>query len=147
MSLLAKLTDEMKIAMKAREADRLLTIRSLIAEIKKMAIDTGKELSEDDEISFLTTQAKRRREAIDAFAEARPELADKERAELVIIESYLPTQLTPEEAAEVVRAVVDRVGATSKKDLGKVMGPAMAELKGRFPGKDVKALVEGQLGD
>lgn len=145
MSLLAKLTDEMKIAMKARDTERLTTIRGLMAEIKKMAIDTGKEMTADDEISFLTTQAKRRREAIDAFAETRPELADKERAELAVIESYLPTQLTPEEAADVVRAVVERVGATSKKDLGKVMGPAMAELKGRFPGKDVKSLVESLL--
>lgn len=145
MSLLAKLTDEMKIAMKARDTERLTTLRGLMAEIKKMAIDTGKEMTADDEISFLTTQAKRRREAIDAFAETRPELADKERAELAVIESYLPTQLTPEEAADVVRAVVERVGATSKKDLGKVMGPAMAELKGRFPGKDVKSLVESLL--
>lgn len=145
MSLLAKLTDDMKTAMKARESERLSVIRGLIADIKRLEIDTKSTLDEAGELDFLTKQAKRRRESIESFASVRPELAEKERAELAIIEEYLPKQLTPEEASEVVRPIIERVGATSKKDVGKVMGPAMAELKGRFPGKDVKSLVESLL--
>ena len=145
MSLLAQLTEDMKAAMKARESERLVVLRGLIAEIKRLEIDTKTPLDAAGELDFLTKQAKRRRESIDAFAEARPELADKERAELEVIEAYLPKQLTPEEAAEILRGVIARVGVTSKKEAGKVMRPAMDELKGRFPGKDVKALVDSLL--
>lgn len=145
MSLLATLTEDMKAAMKARESERLSVIRGLIADIKRIELDTKSTLDEAGELDFLTKQAKRRRESIEAFAEARPELAEKERAELAVIETYLPKQLTPEEALEVLRPLVERLGVTTKKEVGKVMGPAMAELKGRFPGKDVKALVESLL--
>lgn len=148
MALLEKLTEDMKTAMKARDKERLTVVRALIADLKKAKIDTGTDLDEQGEIDFLTKQAKRRREAIDAFQDAgRQELADAEAAELAVIETYLPKQLSAEEATEVVRTIIDRVGASSKKDLGRVMGPAMGELKGRFPGKDVKAIVESLLED
>jgi|SRR5690554_3338446 len=147
MSLLDKLTEDMKAAMRAKEKERLTTIRGLLSEVKRIEIDTKKSMTEDDEIAFLSSQAKRRREAIDAFAETRPELAQKERDELEIIEEYLPKQLSPEEASEIVRAIIEKVGATSKKDLGRVMGQAMGQLKGRFPGGEVKALAEGLLPD
>ena len=147
MSLLSKLTEDMKTSMRARDSERLTTVRGLIAEIKRIELDSKTTMREDDEISFLTTQAKRRREAIDAFAEARPELADKERAELSIIEEYLPKQLSEDEAAEIVRGVIQEVGASSPKDLGRVMGKAMGALKGRFPGNQVKDLATRLLQD
>src|SRR5699024_2147559 len=106
-----------------------------------------KTLSEDEEIAFLTTQAKRRREAIEAFEDARPELAQKEQDELDLITAYLPKQLSAEEATEHLRTIIEQVGATSKKDLGKVMGRAMKELKGRFPGGEVRNLVAQLLDD
>lgn len=147
MSLLETLQANMKEAMKARQADRLGVIRMLIADIKKMQIDGQKEsLTEDEEIAFLSTQAKRRRDSIDQYvAGNREDLADVERAELAIIETYLPQQLSPEEATEIARGIIADVGATSPKDMGKVMGPLMGKLKGRFPGKDVKPLVEALL--
>lgn len=145
MSLLATLTEDMKVAMKARESERLGVIRGLIADIKRIEIDTKTPLDEAGELDFLTKQAKRRRESIESFAAVRPDLAAKEEAELAVIETYLPKQLTPEEAVELLRPIIARVGVTSRKEVGKVMGPAMAELKGRFPGKDVKALVESLL--
>lgn len=147
MSLLQKLTDDMKSAMRAKDKARLTTIRGLIAEIKRMELDGNKTLSEDEEIAFLTTQAKRRREAIEAFEGSRPELAQKEQEELDLITGYLPKQLSPEEATDILRTIIEDVGATSKKDLGKVMGRAMKELKGRFPGSDVRNLVAQLLED
>jgi len=147
MSLLQKLTEDMKTAMRAKEKERLTTIRGLIAEIKRMELDGNKTLSEDEEIAFLTTQAKRRREAIEAFQTERPELAQKEQEELELITTYLPQQLSEEEASEVLKKIIAEVGATSKKDLGKVMGKAMQELKGRFPGNEVRNLVATLLDD
>lgn len=147
MSLLTKLTEDMKTAMRARESERLTTVRGLLAEVKRIELDSKKSMSEEEEIQFLTTQAKRRREAMDAFAETRPELAEKEGAELAIIEEYLPKQLSRDEAAEIVKTIIEKVGASSKKDLGRVMGQAMKELKGRFPGGEVKALAESLLSD
>lgn len=147
MSLLQKLTEDMKTAMRAKEKERLTTVRGLIAEIKRMELDGNKTLTEDEEIAFLTTQAKRRREAIEAFQDERPELAQKEQDELDLITTYLPQQLSPEEATDVLKKIISDVGATSKKDLGKVMGKAMQELKGRFPGNEVRNLVAQLLED
>lgn len=147
MSLLQKLTEDMKTAMRAKEKERLTTIRGLIAEIKRMELDGNKTLTEDEEIAFLTTQAKRRREAIEAFQDERPELAQKEQDELDLITTYLPQQLSPEEATDVLKNIITEIGATSKKDLGKVMGKAMQELKGRFPGNEVRNLVAQLLED
>jgi uncharacterized protein YqeY len=146
MALLEQLTNDMKEAMKAREADRLATIRLLIADLKTERINKMRDLTPDDEIDFLSRQAKRRRESIESFEGAgRTEMADKEKVELAVIETYLPKQLTVDEAREIAAAVIAEVGAASKKDINKVMGPLMARLKGRFPGKDVKPMVDGLL--
>ncbi len=146
MSLLLSLQADMKVAMKARDAVSLTTIRGMIADIKKLQIDTQKEMNEAAELSFLSTQAKRRRESIEAFRKGgRDDLADNEEAELAIIEKYLPAQLSEEEARAEISKIIESVGATSKKDFGRVMGASAKALKGRFPGKDVKALVEGLL--
>jgi len=146
MSLLETLTTDMKAAMKARDQGRLSVLRMLIAGVQLQQKEAKRDLTESEEIEFLATSAKRRRESIDAYAAAaRADLADVERAELVVIESYLPAQLTPDEAAEVVRRVIDEVGATSKKDMGKVMAAVMPSLRGRFDGKAAKDLVGSLL--
>lgn len=148
MALLDDLTKDMKDAMRAKEKERLTVIRGMIAELKRMAIDGQKEaLSDEEEIAFLSKQAKQRRESISAFEEAdRADLAEKEARELAIIDAYLPEQLTDEEAEAKIQAIIDRVGAQSKADIGKVMGPAMAEMKGRYPGSNVKDITMRLLG-
>ena len=147
MSLLETLQTDMKEAMKARQADRLGVIRMLISDIKKILIDGQKsEITEDEEIAFLSTQAKRRRDSIDQYTKgAREDLAAIEVAELAIIETYLPQQLTVDEATDITREVIAAVGATSIKDMSKVMAGLMPRLKGRFPGKDVKPILESLL--
>lgn len=138
MALLDQLKDDMKAAMKAREKGRLTTIRGLISELKNMAIN-GKEVSGQDEIVFLSKQAKQRRESIETYKDAgRQDLVDKEQAELDVIREYLPEQLSDEKAEEVVQGIIDDVGAESPADLGKVMGQAMQKLKGKYPGAQVK---------
>lgn len=147
MGLKEKLTADMKAAMKAREAARLATIRLLLSDWKKQLIDSKTELSEQDELQFLATQAKRRRESIQAFEEGgRDEMAEQERVELAVIEDYLPKQLTADEVRELIAKAVADTGAESMKDMGKVMGKLMPQLKGRFPGKDVQPLVKEALG-
>ena len=146
MSLQATITQDMKAAMKAREKMRLSTLRMLLSDLKNMRIQLQRDLTEAEEVSFLTTQAKQRQESIEAYDEAgREELAAREREELVVIKAYLPQQLTEDEAKALVIAAIAEVGATSKKEFGKVMRVVMPKLKGRFPGKGVKPLVESQL--
>ena len=143
MSLQAKLREDMKIAMKAKDKIRLSTIRLLLSALKNVEIEKKDVLSEKEELSILSTQAKRRRESIKAYEEGnRVDLAEKEKAELEILKDYLPQQLTKEEAITILQEVITSVGATSKKDFGKVMKEVMPKFKGRFPGKEVKGLVE-----
>ena len=146
MALLEVLTNDMKEAMKARAAERLNTIRLLISDLKTERINKMRDLTPEDELDFLSRQAKRRRESIESFAaNDRAELADIERAELAVIETYLPKQLSVDEAREVITATIAELGITSTKEVNKLMAPLMAKLKGRFPGKDVKPLVESLL--
>jgi len=149
MSLLTTLKEDMKAAMKARQRDRLQTIRLLMSALKNKQIDNGGEdLSEDAELQFLATEAKRRRESITAYEEAgREDLAAQERSELEVISHYLPEPLTEDEVRAIVQAVIDETGATSKKQMGQVMGRVMPQVKGRFDGAAVKPIVLGLLGD
>lgn len=146
MALLEVLTNDMKEAMRARAADRLNTIRLLISDLKTERINKMRDLTPEDELDFLSRQAKRRRESIESFeANDRAELAEVERTELAVIETYLPKQLTVDEAREVIRETIAELGIASKKEVNKLMAPLMAKLKGRFPGKDVKPLVDALL--
>lgn len=146
MALADQLKTDMKEAMKARDKARLSTVRMLMAAVKNATIEKGGDLSEDDELSLLASQAKRRRESIKAYDEGgREDLAKQERAELAVIETYLPQQLSKEEVEAIAKEVVAEVGATSKRDMGKVMGKLMPKLKGRFPGKQVGSIVNALL--
>lgn len=150
MSLKDRVSEDIKTAMKAKDKLRLETVRS----IKKVIIEEestvrGKgqdELTEDQELAILTRLAKQRKDAIAQYNDAnRPDLADKEADELVIIEEYLPAQMSDAEIEAVIDSLIAKTGAASAKDMGKVMGPAMKELKGRADGAKVQALVKSKL--
>jgi len=150
MSLKDRISEDIKTAMKSKDKVRLETVRS----IKKVLLEKevslrpqGQEsLTESQEIEVLAQQAKQRREAIEQYRQAgRDDLAEKEAQELAIIETYLPGQLSDEEIAAVVDEVIASVGATSAKDMGKVMGPVMQKLKGRAEGQKIQALVKAKL--
>lgn len=150
MSLKDRITDDIKAAMKAKDKVRLETVRS----IKKVIIEkestvraSGQEaLTEEQDLEVLTQLAKQRKDAIAQYTNAgREDLAEKEAAELAIIEEYLPSQLSEEEIEAVIDDLIAKTGASSAKDMGKVMGPAMKELKGRADGGKVQALVKAKL--
>jgi len=146
MSLKDLLTEAMKAAMKAKQAERLSTIRQLRSAIKNKEIELGKELDDDAVISVIGTLVKQRREAAQMYRDNnRPELANKEEAELAVLQEYLPAQLSEAEIRAIVSEVVTAVGATSVKDLGKVMPQVMARTKGAAEGKLVNRLVRETL--
>lgn len=142
----AKLKQDLKEAMRSRNKSKRDTIRLLLSVIKKEEIDQRRELSEADLNRLLQKQAKQRRDSIKAFKDAgRNELAEGEQVELTIIETYLPSQMSVEEIRAVVLAEIERKGATSMRDMGKVMGPLMGKLRGKADGSIVQRLVREQL--
>lgn len=150
MSLRARIDEDIKTAMKAKDKMRLETVRSIKKAIleKEVALrPQGKDsLNEEQEIELLAQQAKQRRDSIEQYQKAsREDLAAKESQELAIIETYLPTQLSEAEVNTVVDEIIATVGATSAKDLGKVMGTAMQQLKGKADGKKIQELVKKKL--
>ncbi len=147
MSLLDKLTQDMKAAMKAGDKDRLATIRLLRGNLKDEAMNQQKELSDEEELDVLSKAGKKRRESIQAYKDAgREDLAEKESKELKVIEAYLPQPLSHDEVAAIVDAAIDEVGAQTMKDMGKVMPVVMKQVKGRADGKVVNELVRQKLG-
>lgn len=148
MNLTEKINSDLKEAMKSNDNVRLQTIRSiraLILEFEKSG--TGKKLDSDEEIKLLTSAAKKRKEAIEEYIKAgRNDLASIEEAELKIIMSYLPKQLSMDEIISKVKQLADQIGAHSKTDFPKLMPLAVKELKGLADGKAIKEAVEKVLG-
>ncbi len=131
-NLKTRIQDDMKAAMRAKDADRLGTIRMLMAAIKQKEVDERVELDDSSVVSILDKMIKQRRDAIVQFETGgRHDLADKERAEILVLELYLPARLTGEELDCEIRAVIAEVQAGTPQDLGKVMGPLKARLAGR----------------
>jgi len=146
MSLKEQLSLDMKEAMKAKQAERLSTIRQLRSAIKNKEIEQRKELDDDGVISVIGTLVKQRREAAQMYSDNdRPELAAKEETELQVLQHYLPAQLSEEEISEIVSQVISEIGATSMKEMGKVMPQVMARTKGAAEGKIVNQIVREQL--
>ncbi|MEO0559943.1 MAG: GatB/YqeY domain-containing protein [Bacteroidota bacterium] len=143
-----RLSQDLKDAMRAKDLVRRDTIRMVQAAITEKEKAAGAQpVTEEDVLGILTKQAKQRRDAIAQYTSAdRPDLADQEANELAVIESYLPTQLTDDEIREAVQAIVERVGASSMQDMGRVMGAAMGELKGKADGSRVQVAVRTALG-
>ena len=150
MSLKDRISEDIKTAMKAKDKVRLETVRSIkkvIIEEESTARGKGQDaLTEAQELEVLTRLSKQRKDAIAQYTDAnRTDLADKEAAELAIIEEYLPAQLSDAEVEAVIDDLIAKTGASSAKDMGKVMGPAMKELKGRADGAKVQSLVKQKL--
>jgi len=148
MNLTEKINSDLKEAMKSNDTVRLQTIRSiraLILEFEKSG--TGKKLDSDEEIKLLSSAAKKRKEAMEEYVKAgRNDLASIEEAELKIIMSYLPKQLSMDEIISKVKQLADQIGAHSKTDFPKLMPLAVKELKGLADGKAIKEAVEKVLG-
>jgi uncharacterized protein YqeY len=150
MGLKTKIEEDIKKAMLAKEKDRLTALRSIKAlillEETKEGRKGGAELTEAEEIQILSKGAKQRRESAEIFqTQNRPELAEKELAELAVIELYLPKQLSESELREKITAIITRIGASSPADMGKVMGVASKELAGQADGKAISEMVKEVL--
>ncbi len=148
MTLQEKLTSEMKMAMKAGDSVRLSVIRLLRAAIKNREIEKGKgkPLEEADLIEVVVSAVKQRKEAIDQYEKAgRGDLADKERGELSVLQSFLPAALSPQELEEKIQEVVRQTGASSPKDMGKVMKTLMPQVLGRADSAEVSKRVKELL--
>ncbi len=148
MALKDKLTEDMKQAMKDKEAGklRLSVIRMVRASIKNVEIDRKKELSDDEVLDILTKEVKMRRDAMEEFQKGnRPDLVEQLEQEIVILMQYLPQQLNEAEVRALVAQAVAQTQATTPKDMGKVMAALMPTVKGRADGKLVNALVKEML--
>lgn len=146
MSLQQQISTDMVTALKAGESDKVGVLRMLITAMKNEQIKTGGELTDEQAMKVLATQAKQRKDSITAFeAAGRQDLVDNEAAELPFIEVYLPEQMGDDELEKLVQEAIDQVGATSPADMGKVMGVAMGKVQGKADGGRVSAAVKKLL--
>ncbi len=146
MSLKEKITEDMKAAMRAKDSERLATIRLVTAAIKQREVDERIELNDEQVLSVLEKMVKQRKDSITQFeAGGRQDLADKEKAELVVLAAYMPAQLSDAEVQAEVQAAVVQVGAAGPQDMGKVMGVLKGKLAGRADMTAVSAIVKAAL--
>ena len=147
MSLKEQIISDMTAAMKAQDAARTSTLRMVKAAIMNREKDGGGELTDEDIQKLLRSQVKQRRDSVEQYEKAnRPDLADKEQAEIAIIETYLPQSASQEEIDQAVAAAIAETGASSMKDMGGVMKAAMAKLAGKnADGKMVSETVKAKL--
>jgi hypothetical protein len=146
MNLQERITKDMQAALKNKNKAELDTLRTVVSELKDERIKKMKDLTEDDVLNVLNRAVKKRREAIQLYKQGnRPDLVENEQNQVQIIQKYLPEQLSEEEMISVLERILNQVGADSERDIGKVMGPAMQELKGKADGKVVKELVRKML--
>ncbi len=143
MSLVERLNSDMKQAMKDKDKDKLSVIRMMKASLQNEGIKLGKqELSEDEELTVLSRELKQRKDSLQEFDKAgRQDLTDKLHAEIAIVESYMPKQLSGEELDALVTEAIAQTNATSKADMGKVMSAIMPKVKGKADGSLVNKLV------
>lgn len=141
-----KLTEDIKAAMKAGEKDKLLTLRSLMAQIKDATVNAGKDMTDDAVLTVLARALKQRADAFEQFTQAgRLDLAQREEAEIAILRGYQPAQLSEAEIAALVDEAIAASGAASKKEMGKVMAILMPKVKGKADGAVVNKIVAGKL--
>lgn len=141
-----ELTDQLKVAMKAKDSTALKTIRDLKSRIQAREIEKGEVLSETEFVKLVQTAAKQRKEAIALYAKgARPELVAVEKAELNILEKYLPQMMAEADMQSLVKQVIADTGAEGMGDMGKVMGPLMKAAAGKADGKRLQEIVRGML--
>ena len=144
--MLQKLQDDLKGALMARDEVRLSTIRFLLAAIKNLQIERQKDLTNEDIVSVIQKQIKQHHESIEIFEKGNlVEMAAKEKAELEILQSYLPEQMSKEEVEKLVTAAISQTGATELKDMGRVMAALSSQLKGKADMSLVSSLVREKL--
>jgi uncharacterized protein YqeY len=142
----SRLEDDLRQAMRDRDALRRDVIRYMRSEIRNQEIRVQDDLDDQGVVQVLSRQAQQRRDSIEAFSEAnRNDLVEKEQAELAIIMEYLPQQMTRDEITELVRQVVTEVGAEGPGDMGKVMSRIMPQVRGRAEGREVNSIVVDTL--
>ena len=147
MSLKETLNNDIKTAMKAKDKETLAVLRMIKTAVQAAEIDKKEELNAEEELTILAREAKQRRESLAEFVKAgRDELVAKTEAEIEIVERYLPKQLSVEEVKEVISTVAEKIGATTQKEFGKLMGAVMQELKGKADGNVIKEQVKAHLG-
>ena len=145
-TLKERITEDMKAAMRAKDAERLGAIRMLTAAIKQKEVDERVELDDAGVVGIVDKLLKQRKDSIDAFEKAgRQDLADTEKAEAAVLQAYLPARLSPDEVAAEVRAIVAETGAKGPADMGKVMGAAKQRLAGKADMGQVSAAVKAAL--
>ncbi len=146
MSLKDQLKDQQKLAMLAKDKARLGAIRLLMAEIKQREVDTRVELNDQDILAVVTKMVKQRRDSISQFeAAGRQDLADKESAEIVVLQEFLPQQLTADEIAALIEQAITESGAAVMADMGKVMAVLKPKIQGRADVGAVSAQVKTRL--
>ena len=146
MSLLERLNEYMKQAMRNKEKDKLTVIRMIKASLQNEAIKEGKDLTEDQELTVLSREVKQRKDSLHEFDKAgREDLVEKIRTELQYVELYMPEQLSDEEVSAIVKQTIADTGATSKAEMGKVMSAIMPKLKGKADGALINKLVQQHL--
>lgn len=146
MSLKDQITDDMKAAMRAKDSERLSTIRLLIAEIKRKEVDERVEVDDAQTVAIVEKMIKQRKDSITQFENGgRQDLADKEKSELAVLSTYMPAGLSDEEVAAEVAAAVAASGAAGPQDMGKVMGILKPKLAGRADMTAVSAQVKKAL--
>ena len=146
MSLKGQITEDMKTAMKAGDKERLKAVRLMLAAIKQIEVDKRIELDDTAVLAVLTKMVKQRRDSIEQFEKGnREDLAEIERAEITVLEGYLPEQLGADELAAMVDEVIQATGAESIRDMGKVMGQIKAKAAGRADMGALSTLVKERL--
>ncbi len=146
MSLAEQLSEDMKQAMKDKDKTRLSVVRMVRAAVKNKEIETGTSLTDDEILSVVQKELKQRQDSLQAFESAgRSDLIQAVQAEILILQGYLPSQLSDEELSQVVQATIAEVGATGKGDMGRVMSALMPKVRGRADGKRVQQAVQSHL--
>lgn len=144
--MVAKIQENLKQAQLARDEIKVSTLRLLLSEIKNAEISKGSQLLEDELISIVGREVKKRKEAALGFRSGnREEQAQKEETELKILESYLPAQLSNEQLTKIIEEAITEVGANNLADMGKVIGMVMSKVKGQADGGTVSGLVKEKL--
>jgi len=146
MSVMQKLKDDLKVAMREKDILKRDTIRLIMSAVKQIEVDERREVSEEDLIKILQKAVKQREDAI-GFAKdgGRDDLVEANEKEIAILKEYLPKQLSDDELKEELKAIIAEVGASSMKDMGKVMGVASKKLAGKADGKRINGVVKELL--
>ncbi len=146
LSLKKRITDDMKSAMRAKNKERLMTIRLVLAVIKQQEVDTQEAVDDQAVLAILDKQVKQRRDSIAQYDKAgRDDLADQERKEMGILQEYLPEQLTDSEIDALIQQALDTTGASAMSDMGKVMGFITPKAKGRADMGKISGLIKSRL--